>query len=107
MGRSVEIIKLADAPQGVCDALLFGLELLSVTDMLPGTSAAIADVGARRSLAQRRRRDDVYNRTDGVALFGLNEPGDHPIAGSAVGNHDRFAVAAADAVGAVGKPVDI
>ena len=75
--------------------------------MLPSTTAAIADVGARRGLAQRRWRDNSDDLTDGVAFFGFSESGDHAVAGSAVGNHDRLAVAAADAVGAVGKPVDI
>ena len=101
------MIEFTDAPQGVGDALLFGLELLQVTDMLPGTTAAISDIGTRGSLAQRRRRDDTYNFTDGVALFGINDPGDQTVAGRAAGNHNRFAIRAPDAVGSVGKSIDL
>ena len=103
----IKTIEFADSAESVGDALLFGLELLWVTDMLPSAAAAVADVGAGRGLSQRRWFDDFYDFTEGIALFRFDNPRDQAVARSAMGNHDRLAFQAANAVRAVGKPVDI
>ena len=103
----LEISQLADATQGIDDALLLGFQLCVVAQVLPRATAASADIGARWRLAKQRRSEHAGRFADRVALFLFGDPHLHRVTGRRVGNHYRLAVQPADAVGTVGKSIDL
>jgi len=99
--------QLADPPQRVIDALLFGRELRFITQVLPGASAAFADVRAGRCAACGRSGDNANGFADRKALLGLDDSCDDLISGRRLRHHQHPTIDAADPIGTIGKRVDV
>jgi hypothetical protein len=103
----IEAVQFADASERGRDILLLGLKLRFVPDMLPRTSAALADVGAGWSLTDGRGSQQTNQFADSISVFRFNEMRCHSISGRRTGDHDGLPLDAADTVGTVRKRVNL
>ena len=98
----LEVLELADPRQRLADLLGLDLELALVRQHLPRRARV---VGARRDPVGRRL-EHLDRARLGVRALGLPDHRPHAVAGHGAGHEHDVAVAARDAVAAVGERVD-
>ena len=98
----LEVLEPADALEGVGDLLGLDRELALVRDDLPRRARMVGELGD----AVRRGLDDLDRPRLRVRLLGLADDGADLVARDAAGHEHDVALAAGDAVAAVGEGID-
>ena len=101
------IVKLADAAQCVIHALLFGVKLRLIVDVLPSAAAAVSGVRTGRHSAIGRGRDNLDHGAYAEAILVFYGTGENLIAGRGMRYHPHPSIDAAHSMRAVGQTMDL